>query len=306
MRYRPFGRSGSAVSNITLRLGDAALARGPSGARDLIYAALEGGVNTFQLLSADPVLAELTGEALAAVDRKLVFVSLCLGQAEGRNGDRDFTPEGLTGAIDRALRVSGLEWIDLALLDEPGGDELPQAALNALKAQRSAGRVRLLGIAGESAVMDAYVSTNAFDVLATPFHANSPWDVRNRVRQAAERDMAVMAYDYFPEELSSARRIRELDAAPSKKKGLFGWSSGKASADNPLEGAGTFQFLHRTPNWEPEQICLAFALTDPMIATVMVDGDDAGRFGELLNVPERDLPPGLSAQIEMARVRQAA
>src|SRR5690606_19704337 len=127
MRYRPSGRSGSVVSAITLRLGDAALARGPAGARELIYAALEGGVNTFQLLSADPVLAELTGEALSAVDRKLVFVSLGLGQPEHRRGDRDFSAEGLTGAMDRALRVSGLEWIHLALLDEPGGDELAQA-----------------------------------------------------------------------------------------------------------------------------------------------------------------------------------
>lgn len=305
MRYRPFGRSGSVVSTITLRLGDAALARGPAGARELIYAALEGGVNTFQLLSADPVLAELAGEALSAVDRKLVFVSLRLGQPENRRGERDFSAEGLTGAIDRALRVSGLDWIDLALLDEPGGDELSQTALNALKAQRSAGRVRLLGIAGEGEVMDAYVSTNAFDVLATPFHANSPWAVRHRVRAAAERDMAVMAYGYFPEELSTARRVEEL-ANGRRRRGLFGWGAGKPTPDNPLEGAGTFQFLHRTPNWDAEQICLAFALTDPMISTVMVDVDDPARFAELLQIPERDLPPGLSAQIEMARVRQAA
>ena len=303
MRYRPFGRSGVAVSAVTLRLGDAAMQRGPAGARELIYAALENGVNTFQLASADSVLAELAGEALAAVDRALVSVSLCLGHDRDRRGGRDFSAEGLQGAIDRALRVSGLEWIDLVLLDDPGGDELPQTSLNALKNLRSAGRIRLLGIAGEGEVMDAYVSTNAFDVLATPFHANSPWDVRHRIRAAVERDMAVMAYGYFPEELTSVRNIAQMDAPP--KKGLFSWGA-KRKDDNPLADAGTFQFLHRTPNWSAEQICLAFALTDPMISTVMVDADEVEHFIGLADVPERDLPPGLSAQIEMARVRQAA
>src|SRR5690554_320807 len=119
MRYRPFGRSGVAVSAVTLRLGDAAMRGGPAGARELIYAALENGVNTFQLASADSVLAELVGEALQAVDRKLVSVSLCLGQDANGRGGRNFSAEALQGSIDRALQVSGLEWIDLALLDEP-------------------------------------------------------------------------------------------------------------------------------------------------------------------------------------------
>lgn len=303
MRYRPFGRSGVAVSAVTLRLGDRAMARGPGGARDLIYAALENGVNTFQLASADTVLAELVGEALGAVDRKLVSVSLCLGRDRDRRDARDFSVEALEAAISRALRVSGLGWIDLALLDEPGGDELPQASLTALKNLRAAGHIKLLGISGEGEVMDAYVSTNAFDVLATPFHANSPWDVRHRVRAAVERDMAVMAYGFFPDELTSVKAIEQLGATP--KKGLFGWG-GKAKDVNPLADAGTFQFLHRTPNWTAEQICLAFTLTDPMVSTVMIDADEPEHFAALAAVPERDLPPGLSAQIEMARIRQAA
>ncbi|MFN3536975.1 MAG: oxidoreductase, partial [Brevundimonas sp.] len=44
----------------------------------------------------------------------------------------------------------------------------------------------------------------------------------------------------------------------------------------------------------------------PSIATVMVDARDSERIEALATVPERDLPPGLAAQIEMARVRMAA
>jgi aryl-alcohol dehydrogenase-like predicted oxidoreductase len=303
MRYRPLGRSGSAVSVVTLKVGSEALAGGPSRAQALVFAALEAGINTFHLTSADPVLAEAVGHALSEVDRKLIQVSVNLGRADGRRGGRDFSPEALTGAIDRTLHASGLGWIDLAMLDEPGEDEMPHTALNALKAQRTAGRIRMLGIAGDGDVMDAYVSTGAFDVLATSYHVNSPWQTRHRMRAALERDMAVMAYGYFPTELDTAKKAETVHAP---KKGLFGMGGGGRPKHDPLAGAGTFAFLHQTHGWSAEHICLAFTLTDPSIATVLVDAPDAGRIEALATVPERDLPPGLAAQIEMARVRMAA
>jgi aryl-alcohol dehydrogenase-like predicted oxidoreductase len=302
MRYRPLGRSGSAVSALTLKIGSEALAGGPSRARALVFAALEAGINTVHLTSADPVLAEAVGQALSQVDRKLIQVSVSLGRPDARRGGRDFSPEALTGSIDRILHASGLGGIDLALLDEPAEDEMPQTALNALKAQRTAGRIRMLGIAGDGEVMDAYISTGAFDVLATSYHVNSPWQTRHRMRAALERDMAVMAYGYFPEELDTAKKAETVHAP---KKGLFGLGGGRPRHD-PLAGAGTFAFLHQTHGWSAEHICLAFALTDPSIATVLVDAQDSERMEALAAVPERDLPPGLAAQIEMARVRMAA
>lgn len=306
MRYRPFGRSGAAVSALTLSLGAQSISRGPAAGRELIYSALESGINSFRLETADPVLAEVVGEALRHVDRKLVFVSLELGAGDGRRGShRDFSAEGMTGAIDRALHVSGLGWIDLALLEEPGEDELAQSSLNALKALRATERVRFLGVCGAGEVMDTYVSTGAFDVLATPFHVNSHWRIKSRMRAARERDMAIFAYDYFPEELDSERKA--ATAHEPKKKGLFGFGGGpRAPKANPLAGAGTFAFLHRTPGWTAEEICLGFALTDPSVASVIVHARDDVRLNALAQVPERDMPPGLPAQIEMARIAAAA
>jgi aryl-alcohol dehydrogenase-like predicted oxidoreductase len=261
-------------------------------------------VNSYHLENADPVLAEIVGEALGHVERRLVCVGVTLGVGDGRKkGFRDFSADGLSGAIDQALHASGLGWFDVAVLDEPADDELPQASLIVLKAQRKAGHVRLLGVSGDAPVMDVYVSTGAFDVLYTPFHANVEWRIRSRMRAARERDMAVFTYDYFPESLSTERKAAGAGTAP-KKKGLFGF--GAKPVDQGMANAGSFAFLHQTPNWKAEEICLAFTLTDPAIASVMVDAINPERMEALAAVPERDLPPGLSAQIEMARVGSAA
>lgn len=298
MRYRPFGATGSAISSITLSFGDAALARGRKAGLELIYSALEAGVNTFRLETADPVSAEVLGEALSYVDRSLVCVVLTLGVGYGRGPDRDFSAEGMTGAIDRALHFSGLGWVDLALLQEPGEHELPQASLQALKTMRATGRIKLLGVAGGGEVMDAYVSTGAFDVLATPLDINVDWRIRNRIRSAREQDMAVFAYDYFHD-----RRHRAPDE-PIFKKSLFGLGKAKRPPDTPQKDA--FGFLYRTQGWMAEAICLGYVLSDPSVSSVIVRADDSERLAILTAVPERDMPPGLAAQIEMARVIASA
>lgn len=71
MRYRPFGPSGAAVSAITLSVGADMLARGREAAMSLLFAALEQGINSYRLETADPVVAEVLGEALSHLDRKL-------------------------------------------------------------------------------------------------------------------------------------------------------------------------------------------------------------------------------------------
>ncbi|MBU1324331.1 MAG: aldo/keto reductase [Alphaproteobacteria bacterium] len=304
MRYRPFGSGGQAVSALTLSLSQRDMARGPEAACELVYSALEAGINSYRLETADPVLAEVLGEALRHVDRKLVQVSLTLGAGDGRRGSqRDFSGEGMTEAIDRALRISGLAWFDVVILDEPGEHELPQTALNALKALRANRRVRLLGVSGDGEVMDAYVSTGAFDVLSTPYHVNSEWRVRNRIRTAREQDMSIFVHGWFPEEFSSARKAAQVNLP--KKKGLFGFGGGRKTADHPLAGAGTFAFLHRTSGWPAETICLAYVLTDPGVSSAVISPGSAERLAVVAEVPDRDMPPGLSAQIEMARVAGA-
>lgn len=295
MRYRPFGVSGAAISNLTLSFGADSLARGREAALDLLYSALELGVNSYRLETPDPVAAEVLGEALSHVDRKLVSVGLTLGVGASREADRDFSAQGMTAAIDRALHFSGLQWIDVAVLQEPGEHELPQSSLNALKALRATGRLKLLGVAGGGEVMDTYVSTGAFDALLTPFDLNADWKVRNRIRTARDQDMVVFAYDYYTD-----RRSKNRGPDPAVKKGLFGLGASKRPAQSAKQDA--FGFLYRTPNWSAEAICLSYVLTDPTISSVIVRATDTDQLEMLAVTPERDMPPGLAAQIEMARV----
>jgi len=294
MRYRPFGVSGSAISNLTLSFGADVLKRGREAGLDLLYSALESGINSYRLENADPVAAEVLGEALSHVDRKLVYVGLTLGAGDGAGGGRDFSAQGMTAAIDRALHFSGLGWIDVAVLHEPGEAELSQSSLSALKAMRATGRIKLLGVAGGGEVMDAYVSTGAFDALLTPFDINADWKIRNRIRAARDQDMAVFAYDFYADRRSGPR------IAPVFKKGLFGIGAQKRPPDTPQKDA--FGFLYRTQNWTAEAICLAYVLTDPTVSSVIVNATDTDRLAQLAAAPERDMPPGLAAQIEMARV----
>lgn len=300
MRYRPFGRSGVVVSAVTFVIGDDIARRGESRCTELIQAALEQGVNAFHIETAQPEAAQCLGQALSQLERRLVFVSMRLGLGRGRTGMvRDFSPEALTQAIEQALRASGMGHLDLVVLDDPGEEELPQKSLAALKSLRSAGRVNLLGVAGANDAMDAYLSTGQFDVLATPYGVMSGWKERNRMRAAVEQDMAILGYDWFPETVKTEKKAAE---ASGEKRGLFGRVF---SAPNPFEGIGGYNFLHRTSNWTAEEICLAYTLTEPAVSSAWIETSDLDHLERLTDVPDRDLPPGLGAQIEMARFAKA-
>lgn len=299
MRYRPLGQAGVSVSVIALTVDDRAGQRGADALARLIFAAMEAGVNTFHIESCEPEVLETVGQSLTAVERRLLFVSLRLGLRPGRTGlTRDFSSDALTGAIDQALTHTGLEHLDLVLLDEPGEDELPTTALTALKQQRTTGRVSLVGVGGAHDAMDAYMGVRGFDVLATPHHLRSGWKELNRLKTAARTDMGVIAYDYFPETFRQA--ATPPGASAPKKRGLLGAIVGAAEPD-PLAGAGTYAFLHETKNWTAEDLCLAYALMEPAISTVLIRAHEPERLEALAAVPDRDLPPGLAAQVEMAR-----
>jgi aryl-alcohol dehydrogenase-like predicted oxidoreductase len=155
---------------------------------------------------------------------------------------------------------------------------------------RRRGLARMVGVAGESEAIDAYISTGVFDALALPFNMASGWRERHRIRAAQDRNMAVVAYDFCP----AAVRPKPAEAAP-RKRGLF-------RRPGPAAEPGPYDFMADTPGWDPELICLAWALTEPSVATVQVVADTIDRLDALAEAAEREMPTGLSAQIEMARI----
>jgi aryl-alcohol dehydrogenase-like predicted oxidoreductase len=295
MRYRPLANTGMSVSVISLALVDMPGRMRPADWVSLIYGAMENGVNAFEVVGSHPAIIEGVAEALSSVERRLLFVGWRLGSSLSPNGaiTRDFSPGGLGLSLESALARTGLGYLDAVLLDDPRTEELSPQALEVLKAARDDGKARMLGVAGQHDAIDAYISMGAFDMICTPFSLISGWKERLRLKAAIERDMAVLGYGYEPEIFAHG------PTEPQSKPSIWG------ARARPLAGVGTYAFLHNTAGWSSEELCLAYALTEPSLASIEITSDRVDRIEALAAIPERELPTGAAAQIEMARFAAA-
>ena len=271
MRYRPFGRSGLVVSAVSLLL-DGDLRRSAREWRDLVGLGLDCGINAFEIAGDSPAVVEGAAEMLAEVERELLFVAW---------RPKTFTADP-GNTVEAFVARTGLEYLDLLAFDGP---PVTCPSLDSLRGTR---RVRAYGLAGQDDESDLLIQRGSFDAIAAPYSPISGWKDRNRLKAAAERDMAVFAHSIWPEEMHP------------KKPGLLKKPLLK-DRSNPLAGAGSYRFLETTPGWTAEEICLAYVLTEPAVTTVRIEADSADRVQRLAEVAEKDLPTGVAAQIEMAR-----
>lgn len=285
MRYRPFGATGKAVSAVSLALSETAAAPTPQAWRGVLFGAMECGVNAFEVVAGCEPLARGVGEALQAVDRGLLFLAW---RIRGDHLQR-LDPATLGEGLRQALATTSAGYFDLLILDEAAVELMSADAGALLEDLKSAGLVLQTAIRGEGPITDEAVRKGSFDALASPFNLVSDGRVRRRVKDAAEANMAVIAYDPIRADLCRPPQ-QQLKAA-----GLL-----RRSPD-PLAGVGTYNFLHETRGWLAEELCLGYALTEPAFATVQIDTLSPAAVERLAAVTERDLPTGVVAQIEMAR-----
>ncbi|MGH6957875.1 MAG: hypothetical protein ACREEW_14510 [Caulobacteraceae bacterium] len=279
MRYRPFAQSGVAISTLCMVLDGARTDRVAESWRDLAHAAFEQGINAFEVRR--PTDALLAGFAVAveAVRRQLLFVALRL--------DPDLEARQVAAWTQGAVERARIGELNLLVADAEAGDDMA-AAMRALK---DGGLCHRVGLAGGSERLAEPVRDGVCDAVVAPFNLLSGWTDRNLVRLALEQQMGVIACDPCPDRLDELVEAGENHA----KHGLF------HRAHQPLAAAGTYAFLRTTPGWSEEQICLAYALTEPALASVEVEADDAEHLAHLAEAADRDLPSAVSAQIEMAR-----
>ncbi len=276
MRYRPYGRAGQTLSALTLALGDKP--DGDPARIKLVYAALESGVNGFELRG--PEAAPALGKALQAVERNLVLIWLRLTGAEPL--DRD----DVVAAIEGPLLAGRLSWLDVVIVDGPG--RLAPDGWAALATAVEAQRIGAVGVAGEG--VDAALKRPEVEVLGSPYHLGSVWADRHRLLTAVKSGRTVIGHGFHPQ-------FGAPGATAAVKRGLFGRALKPAS----IERTGGYEFLTRTPGWKADEICLGFALTEPSLATIVVEPQTPEDVERLAAVTERELPTGLAAQIEMAR-----
>jgi aryl-alcohol dehydrogenase-like predicted oxidoreductase len=287
MRYRPFGRSGMAISALSLTLtGDNDLRR-PADWIDVVHAAFEEGVNAFELVRPSTALLQGFADAAKAVRRHLIFVGLRLDIGRGGSVSVNW--------IDQVIRQIGFEELNLLTLEASLAQDAPARRL--VEDLKTKGIVRRFAVAGAGDQLEAQVKSGLFDAMVTPFSLLSGWRDRNLVRTAVERNVAVMGCDPFPPALEKL-----IDEATAEAKpGFF-----KRRRRQPLAGVGTYAFLDSTPGWDAEQICLSYALAEPSVATVLVEAANRKHLSRLAAAADRDLPSAVSAQIEMARFSELA
>ncbi len=285
MRYRPMGPSGAIVSVISLNLTPDASRPRPSDWVAFVYAALESGVCTFEVAANDPVVIDGLSQALTAIDRRLVSVAWKIGRNGA--GARDLSPVGLKMQIQAAVARTGLEYLDAIVIDDPDPKEIWAETARAFDEAKASGAVRHIGMAGEGDGIDELITRGGFDFLVTEFNITSGWRERNRLRAAAARDIAVIGRQPYPRTFHAS-----VTAAKAGKNGR---------GREPLADCGTYAFLDATHGWSAEEICVAYALTEPALASVQVESVTIDQVERLSAVTEREMPPGVAAQIEMER-----
>lgn len=293
MRYRALGRSHQSISALTLQLGPET----PRALRaPLIVTALECGINSFDLDASDPALLDDAAPAFCSVDRRLLFVAQRVGVTRDGSGQpvRDFSSRAMLAALADGGRRAGIGLADMALLNDPQDGEVTTAALDALTAARDAGRLRRIGVAGEGEAMDTHVKTDAFDTAVTRFSLQSGWKERHRVRAAQYAHMAVIAFGYLPDAL------KPPETMTAAVGGLFSRLFSRAKDEAKTERQN-YEFLDHVKGWTAEEVCLAHALTEPGLCSVAVAPRSVDHLEKLAEVPDREIPSNLPAQIEMAR-----
>jgi aryl-alcohol dehydrogenase-like predicted oxidoreductase len=280
MRYRPFARTGVAVSVLSLSLDGRDETRAAGDWRDLIHAAFEEGINAFEINHPTSILLRGVAEGVSAVERRLLFLGL---RVESANDAAHMADQ--VGATIGEARIGTL---DLLAVDAAPGE--PRGMPAAMRALRDHGLVRGLAVAGDYEALLPHVEAGDFDALITSFNILSGWRERHMTRTAMERQMAVIGVEPCPADAAPL-----ADAAADAKPRL-GWFSKPAS---PV--AGTYGFLEHTPGWTAEQLCLGYALTEPSLASVQMTVAGPEHLTNLSEITERDLPAAVAAQIEMAR-----
>lgn len=270
MRYRPFGATyGMAVSVVSLLLDDTSR-KSARDWRELIEAAMAVGVNSFMLAGQGDSLLDGLAQAIAGVERRLIF----LGWRAPAIGNLDHS-------ADMILRHLDTDYLDLAVVEDLDQVEFART----LKHSR---KVRQIGIAGSGETLDLALRRGGIDCLIAPYSLTSMGMERVRLKTASEANIPVIARDICPAELTG-----------EDKPGLIpkGWFKKKPK----IAARSAYHFLEGTHGWTGEEICLAYALFEPSVTSVQMQADDIERLTRLAAVPERELPTGVAAQIEMAR-----
>ena len=288
MRFRSFGRSGKVVSAISLLLRETEVGSNLAAWRATAISALENGINFFELSAQGDALPMGVAAALDTLERHLVL----LGWRVHHQGRLPLTGRNLMANVQDGLRKTRAGYFDTLMLEEHAYNCLNDEGHKCLAELKTAGICTRIGIVGEGATVDRCLKVGSFDLLSTSCDMTSDAQTRRRVRDASDQDLIVIARNPIPMDLIKSSQV-PLTRRIGQVLGMV--------PKHSLAGAGTFQFLHTTPEWTAADLCIAYLMTEPSMATVMFEADNPETIAKWASIADRDLPAGISAQVEMAR-----
>jgi aryl-alcohol dehydrogenase-like predicted oxidoreductase len=289
MRQRPIGSTDLMATEVGLAVWSLVAgpgARSDEDAADLLRAALDLGIGYFEATdSDDDGRAELLlGEAVRR-HRDEVTVATTFGYdttprlwAPAAEGPRQDWSPGFAGrALDGSLRRLGTEPVDLWLLHHPGMDALESEELfELLEVQVQKGKVRHVGVLlgpgpgwGEEGA--AAIAERRVAAVETVYNLAEQSPGRDLAALAAEAGAGLLARDPLAPRLPAAARAR-------------------------------LEFLERDRDQTLDQALLRFALTDPVVATVLPEVRDRDHLATLAGAADLDplTPDDLDRIAELA------
>ncbi len=226
--YRPFGRSGFEMSDISF---------GCSGLRDpnVVRRALERGINYFDT-SPDYSHAsseKALGEGIREVPRDQVFVASKFCTPSGHL-DKDTPTEDIVRSVEDSLQRIGTDYLDVALIHAVNTvDRLMAPTFHeAFDRLKQAGKVRYLGVSSHTpdleVVMRTAVDSGRFDMIMVAYNfANWPM-LPGIFADAHQRGMGVVAM----KTLKGAYHTQLSDFTPTERES-FSQAAFKWVLSNP-------------------------------------------------------------------------
>lgn len=177
MNHRKLGRTGLDASEIGLGTELLAKKQPPDVVKSVIKAAIDGGINYFDVLVMDPAFLRAAG-VIFHEHRENIIISghFGIGIVNGRT-TRVRKVTDATASFNAMINHFGVEYVDIAMLEYVSEKEYskfikPDGLVDAMIELKKESKARFLGISShELPVLSAAIKSGFFDVVMTQVNA---------------------------------------------------------------------------------------------------------------------------------------
>ena len=288
MEYRRLGRSGLKVSAVSMGTfsfggkGDFAMvaSQGVKEAQRLVDACIDGGINLFDTANMYSAgrSEEILGEVLEGRRDKILISSKARIRIGDGPNDEGVSRYHLIRECERSLKRLRTDHIDVYFMHEWDGLTPPEEMLSALDMLVSQGKVRYIGCSN-------YSGWHIMKALGVADLKNYPRFVTQQIHYTLEareaeyellpisvdQGLGVMVWSPLAAGLLSGAFRR--DRKPQDSRQAAGWSEPPIRDENRLWNiVDVLVEIGEARNVTPAQVALAWTLSRPAIASVVVGG----------------------------------